>query len=178
MEAKMILQDPPVENPCLDTELLGLSSSQTGDIEEGNSGGFPTGYAGCGKPLSKVGGVGDPASLRTKNQRQVTRPVENPCLDTELLGLRTAQTGQVPTGNDSGFPTGLEAGFPQPLFRYEGTRRLLGRNDDGNQKSGTLFVRCFWYTFRSLTTHLCLHCPQSPLLRPVSKLIGAFTEKV
>ncbi len=154
MEARMILQDPPVENPGFDSRLLRLSSSQTGDIEEGNSGGFPTGYAGYGKPLCKVEGVGDLASLRTRNQQRVTHPVENPCLDTELLGLWTAQTGQVPTGNDSGFSTGLEAGFPQPLFHYEGTRRLLGKNDNGSQRSGTLFVRCFWYTFSSLTTDI------------------------
>jgi len=119
MEARMILQDPPVENPCFDSRSLRLSSSQTGAIEEGNSGGFPTGYAGCGKPLFKVGDVGDLASLRTRNQQRVTRPVETlvSILNSWGYGLpRQVKSRQVTT---AGFPQGWKRVSHSPCFNTQ-----------------------------------------------------------
>ena len=46
----MGLHGPPVENPCLDSGPLRLSSNQSNEVAEDRSDGFPTGSAGCGKP--------------------------------------------------------------------------------------------------------------------------------
>jgi hypothetical protein len=86
----MILQDPPVENPCFYSRSFRLSSSQIGDIEASNNGGFPTGYAGCGKPLFEDKCLGGPGNLRMRNEQRVIRPVENPSFGTMLLGLWNA----------------------------------------------------------------------------------------
>jgi hypothetical protein len=51
----MILHNPPVENPCRNDRVPRISSHQLSVVEKVKSDGFPTGSAGCGKPLFEKG---------------------------------------------------------------------------------------------------------------------------
>jgi hypothetical protein len=103
LAARMVLHNPPVENPCLDSTSPDLMNDRTGQIQGDNCDGFPTGSAGRGKPLSESErAAGDPPCGKPLSRQHVHRMTkcpsrQNPDEHQERVSHRA----------DSGFPTAL-----------------------------------------------------------------------
>lgn len=122
--ARVVSQDPSVENPCFVSCFLAVSTSRASDVQPYHTAGFP----------------------------QTERTVENPCFDTDDSAMISFSAYECSTDNPPcGKPLlrlsrsrmikclrmrisnrlqqrlshRAKAGFPQPLFRYPSTRPLL-----------------------------------------------------
>jgi hypothetical protein len=124
--ARVVLQDPPVENPRFDSWFLGVSSSWASDVQENNAAGFPQAERAVENPRFDTNAPGVIECLRMRMLRR------QPALWKTLVSAREIQDDEKPGQANiqrvqQRVSHRARTGFPQPLFRRGGTQRPLRR---------------------------------------------------